>query len=314
MQIDIVIPCFMENANCQFIYESIKNETNDLRYLSRGEFIDIGILFIDNYSTDNTRVILEDICLKDSRVKAIFNSKNYGQLTSPLHGLCSSKADAAILIACDGEDPVNLIGQMIDSWMDGNKIVACQKANFGESKLRSFFRRSGYRIMDAISRYRTIHDFHGFGLYDKSAIELFRTYKSARPYIRMLINYFNLDFLILRYNREVRLHGKSSNNILSICQLAIDGITQQSNFPIRLATLLGAISVMLCMPLSLVIISFIIAIADTSMRLLLLSLLIQVLGFSITLFIISSIGEYLLRMIDDFKDDSVVIEDRRINW
>ena len=304
----------MENKNCTIIYESIKDKTNNLQYMSNGRSIDIGILFIDNCSTDNTREILEDICFNDSRVKAIFNAKNYGQLTSPLHGLCASQADAAILAACDGEDPISLIGQMIDLWIEGNKIVACQKADFGESMIRSFFRRSGYRLLDSISKYKTIQDFHGFGLYDKSAIEMFRTYKSSRPYIRMLINYFNLDYTVIRYSREKRIHGKSSNNIFSICQLAIDGITQQSNFPIRLITLLGAISVLLCAPLSLALASFIFVIGDIQMKLLFFSIIIQLFAFSILIFALGSVGEYILRMIDNLNGGNEIVEDKRINF
>ena len=71
--------------------------------------IDYEHIVIDNCSTDKTIEILKEICSKDKKVKVIINSKNFGHIKSPFHGILQSSGDACILMASDFQDPLDLI-------------------------------------------------------------------------------------------------------------------------------------------------------------------------------------------------------------
>ncbi|MBQ3424948.1 MAG: glycosyltransferase family 2 protein, partial [Clostridia bacterium] len=120
--ISVMIPCYNEEENARPIYEAVRDEL-----LKLGPKYDYEILFIDNKSTDRTRQIIEDICAGDKRVKAIFNTKNFGQFNSPFYGITQTSGDCTISICADFQDPVELIPRFIHEWEQGYKIVIGRK-------------------------------------------------------------------------------------------------------------------------------------------------------------------------------------------
>lgn len=100
-KVSVMIPCFNEEENVVPMSEAVVSlfETELTQY-------DYELLFIDNNSTDNTRVLLREICAKNPRIKAIFNAKNFGQFNSPYHGMCQTTGDCTITMCCDFQDPL----------------------------------------------------------------------------------------------------------------------------------------------------------------------------------------------------------------
>lgn len=170
-KVSIVIPTFNEEENVQNIAHSIIDVMKPLNY-------DFDIIFIDNFSLDSTRVKIEELCQRHSNIKAIFNSRNFGQLNSPYYGLLQSTGDCGILIAADFQDPVELIPQFLSEWENGYKIVIGIKTSSKENKLMYFLRSQYYKIIKSISNIEQIEHFTGFGLYDKSFIDLKLQYSS----------------------------------------------------------------------------------------------------------------------------------------
>ena len=117
-KISVVIPTFNEEENVELLSQCINDEFKN--NLSK---YDYEIIFIDNYSTDKTRDIIQKICKKDKRIKAIFNAKNFGQLNSPYYGLLQSTGDCTVLIYADFQEPIELIHKFVKEWENGYKIV-----------------------------------------------------------------------------------------------------------------------------------------------------------------------------------------------
>ena len=134
-KVSVMIPCFNEEENVVPMSEAVVSlfETELTQY-------DYELLFIDNNSTDNTRVLLREICAKNPRIKAIFNAKNFGQFNSPYHGMCQTTGDCTITMCCDFQDPIDLIPQFIKEWEQGYKIVCAIKTTSKESKIWRFLR------------------------------------------------------------------------------------------------------------------------------------------------------------------------------
>lgn len=77
-KVSILIPCYNEQENVRPMSEAIVNLFQ--KTLSK---YDYELLFIDNDSQDHTKQILREICAANSKIKAIFNAKNFGQFNSP---------------------------------------------------------------------------------------------------------------------------------------------------------------------------------------------------------------------------------------
>ena len=95
-------------------------------------------MFIDNKSKDKTRQIITEICEEDKSVKAIFNSKNFGQFNSPYYGLIHTSGDCTISICADFQDPVDLIPRFVSEWENGYKIVIGRKTRSKENPIMYF--------------------------------------------------------------------------------------------------------------------------------------------------------------------------------
>ena len=145
-KVSVMIPCFNEEENVVPMSEAVVSlfETELTQY-------DYELLFIDNNSTDNTRVLLREICAKNPRIKAIFNAKNFGQFNSPYHGMCQTTGDCTITMCCDFQDPIDLIPQFIKEWEQGYKIVCAIKTTSKESKIWRFLRTCYYKIIRKMS-------------------------------------------------------------------------------------------------------------------------------------------------------------------
>ena len=115
-KISIVTPTYNEEQNIEKLCLDIKTEFEKLN-------LEYEHIIIDNASTDNTIKILQEVCLKDKKVKVIVNSKNYGHIRSPFYGILQSTGDACILMASDFQDPVDMIPIYVKKWQEGSKIV-----------------------------------------------------------------------------------------------------------------------------------------------------------------------------------------------
>ena len=205
--ISVMIPCYNEVENARPIYEAVRDEikTNLPEY-------NYEILFIDNKSQDGTREILRQICKEDKHVKAIFNAKNFGQFNSPYYGILNTSGDCTVTICADFQDPVELIPVFVREWEKGYKIVIGRKTKSQESKLMYFLRGCYYKIIRKMSSVEMIEQFTGFGLYDKSFVNVLRELKDPTPFIRGIVAELGPERKEIEYTQPQRRAGKTHNN------------------------------------------------------------------------------------------------------
>ena len=140
MKISLVIPTYNESENIIQISEDIKNIFNNLKY-------DYELIIIDNSSTDGTIDIIKKLANENKNIKVIINSRNYGHIRSPFHGILQSTGDATILMSADFQDPPYLINKYIEMWEKGKKVVLAQKNTSKENRLVFYLRKLFYKII-----------------------------------------------------------------------------------------------------------------------------------------------------------------------
>lgn len=233
-KISVMIPCYNEEANARPICEAVRQvlQTELPEY-------DYEILFIDNKSKDQTRKILRELCAEDAHVKAIFNMKNFGQFNSPYYGLTQTSGDCTILLCADFQDPVEMIPVMVQEWEKGHKVVSMIKTASKESSIMYALRSVYYKTIRAMSDVQQIEHFTGFGLYDKSFIEILRTLKDPTPFLRGIVAEYAPDHLEIPYEQQKRRAGKTSNNFFSLFDAAMLSFTSYTKGGLRLATFAG---------------------------------------------------------------------------
>jgi polyisoprenyl-phosphate glycosyltransferase len=231
--ISILTPCYNEEMNVADCYEAVKNIFKNLPDYTYEH------VFIDNASKDRTVQILKDIAAKDKNVKIIVNARNFGTVRSPFYGLLQTKGDAGIILSADLQEPPYMIAEFVKKWEQGFKIVVGTVKKSNESPIMVAVRRLYYSIIGKLSEVEQIPNFMGYGLYDRRFIEILRSIDDPYPYIRGLISDLGFDVAKLEYTKPERKKGKTKNNLYTLYDMAMLGITNHSKVPLRLATMLG---------------------------------------------------------------------------
>jgi len=231
--ISVVSPCYNEEENIDELYRRI---TAAVENLSKYDF---EFIFIDNSSTDGTRGILRDLAGRDSRVKVILNTRNFGHIRSPYWGIIQSRGDATIYMASDLQDPPEFIPQFIEEWEKGWKLVMMTKPVSQTSQLMHWFRKTYYSVLERISDVDIVRDATGFGLYDKRVLDIVRRIDDPYPFLRGIIWELGFPVKTIQFEQPRRHRGISKNNFYTLYDIAMLGVISHSLIPIRLAGLLG---------------------------------------------------------------------------
>lgn len=308
-KISVVIPTYNEEENAMDVYHRVVQVLEGLERPYEHE-----ILFIDNYSTDRTRPLLTELCRQDKTVKAIFNAKNFGFTRSTFYGLTQATGDCAILLFADMQDPPEIIPEFVENWEQGNKIVIGIKSKSQENPLMYLIRKVYYKLIRKISEIEHIEQFDGFGLYDRSFLQVLQGLDDPLPYLRGIVAELGFRRKDVRYEQNKRKKGTSKFDFLKLYDLAMLGITSYSKVVMRLATITGFIIAMIS--LAVAIVTFIMKLIYwNSFPIGTAAISIGVFFFgAVQLFFIGFLGEYVLNINTRVMHRPLVIEEKRINF
>lgn len=310
-KISVLIPCYNEVDNVEPMSFAVTNVFKEAlpQY-------DYEILFIDNCSTDGTREKLEKICAQNKKIKAIFNVTNFGQFNSPFYGMCQTTGDCTISMCCDFQDPVELIPRFVEEWEKGHKIVSGIKTSSRENPILYFLRSMYYKLIKNMSSTQLIEHFTGFGLYDRTFINLLRELDDPIPFLRGIVAEYGHGFnrVEIEYEQAKRRAGKTHNNFYSLYDAAMLSITSYTKVGLRLATLLGFLSSGVSLLIALIyLIMKLVNWNDFQAGNTPLILGVYVIG-SVQLFFIGLLGEYILNINTRVINRPLVVEEKRINF
>lgn len=308
-KISILVPTYNEEENVKPLSEAIVAEFKK----SLPDY-DYEIVFIDNDSKDSTREILRELCKNNTKVKAIFNAKNFGQFNSPYYGLLQTSGDCTILLCADFQDPIEMIPKFVKEWEQGYKIVIGQKISSQENKLMYFLRSCYYKLIKKYSDVEQIEHFTGFGLYDKEFINVLKNLDDPTPFLRGIVAEFGFRRKNIPYEQQKRRAGKTSNNFYKLYDAAMLSFTSYTKIGLRLSTFIGFWVAM---------ISFIIAVVYLVLKLIFWDTFVAgtapiLIGMfflgAIQLLFMGLIGEYILSINQRVMRRPLVIEEERLGF
>ena len=307
--ISVVVPCYNEEENVEAMALAVKEIfVRDL------PDYDYELIFIDNDSKDSTREIIRRLCGEDRRVKGIFNAKNFGQFNSPYYGMLQSTGDCTVLVACDFQDPVEMIPQFVKEWENGYKIVIGIKNSSQENRIMYWLRGCYYKMIKKLSDVEQIEQFTGFGLYDVRFVDVLRQLDDPTPFLRGIVAELGFRRKEINYEQPKRRAGKTSNNFYRLYDAAMLSITSYTKVGLRMATIFGSFCSAVSMVVAIVYLVMKVMYWDhflAGMAPLLIGMCF--LG-SIQIFFIGLVGEYILSINSRVMKRPLVVEQERINF
>ena len=307
--ISILIPCYNEEENVEPIAQAVIGvlEQELPQY-------DYELVFIDNDSQDNTRPILRRMCGENPRIKAIFNTRNFGQFNSPYYGILQVTGDCVIAMVADFQDPVDLIPRYVKAWEEGYKIVIGIKTSSQENAVMYWLRSCYYKTIRKLSDVEQIEHFTGSGLYDREFIEVLRRLDDPTPFLRGIVAELGYKRKEIPYEQPKRRAGKTHNNFYRLYDAAMLSVTSYTKAGLRLATFVGALSCMASLAVAFLYLimkliwwyRFPAGVAPMLVGMLFLG--------SVQVFFIGMVGEYVLSINQRVMRRPLVVEEERLNF
>jgi polyisoprenyl-phosphate glycosyltransferase len=302
MKVSFVIPVFRNEGSITTTYEKLTD-------LMVNQNLDYEFVFINDGSDDNSLNELITLHQRDSKVKIISFSRNFGQVSAVIAGLKEVTGDVTINISADLQEPIKLISEMISKWQSGNEIVICHRMNredgFIANKASNFF----YKLMKYVNPKMPKGGFD-FVLIDKKAVAVLNQIDERNRFFQGDILWLGFNVAFIPYTRLKRTIGKSQWTFSKKLKYFIDGLLNTSYIPIRLMSLIGMIISFL---------GFIYAIVIAYSRLINntpfdgwapIMILILIIGGLIML-MLGVIGEYVWRTYDETRKRPIyIIKDR----
>ena len=234
--ITILVPCYNEENNIDFLYVRLKEIFATLPHY------DFHILFVNDGSKDDTLVKMQGLHEKDPNVSYLSLSRNFGKENAMLAGLDYAEGDAVILMDADLQDPPELIPQMLEEWEKGyDDVYARRRSRAGETWFKKASAHWYYRILQKFADIDIPADVGDFRLLDRQAVDALCSLRERQRYTKGLFSWIGYNKKELLFDREPRVAGSSKMNFLKLFGLAVDGITSFSVAPLRLASILGII-------------------------------------------------------------------------
>lgn len=294
-EISVIIPIFNEEGNIRLLHERLCGVLEKLT----GSF---ELIFVNDGSKDSSMALIKLLASSDRRVKYINFSRNFGHQIAVSAGLDAACGRSVVIIDADLQDPPELIGEMYQKLKEGYEVVyAKRRQREGEGILKKITAKMFYRVLKNITSVEIPLDTGDFRIMDRKVVDVLNGMPEKNKFIRGQISWIGFNQTFVEYDRSGRNTGKTGYTYRKMLRLAMDGITSFSNFPLKVASILGFVVSG---------ISFIIMLYTLYIRFIngdyvqgWTSIMISVLFLGgVQLICIGIIGEYLSRISDNVRD------------
>lgn len=234
--ISIIVPVYNEEGNLPILYQRLQEFTRNSGY--NFEFI-----FIDDGSSDQSFDILKGISAKDSRVKIVRLSRNFGSHAACLAGLMHSKGDACTFISADLQDPPELIQQLAEQWENGFDVVIGVRE--WEGKSLRLFPKIYWKLVKRFALKSMPESGTDVFLIDRKVVNAVVSMGEKNTSIFGLILWSGFNQTVVHYKKGIRLSGASKWTLGKKIKLFIDTFVSFSYFPIRTISVVGILFALL---------------------------------------------------------------------
>lgn len=232
--LSIVAPCYNEEESLPIFYTETKKILEEI-----GE--DYELLLVDDGSKDRTLEVMEEIAKKDEKVKYLSFSRNFGKEAAMFAGFVNAKGDYVCTMDADMQDPPSLLPKMLKILKeeDYDSVATRRVTRSGESKVRSFFARTFYKIINAISDADVVDGARDFRLMKRKMVDAIVSMSEYNRFSKGIFGWVGFKTCWLPYENIQRVAGTTSWSFWGLTKYAIDGIINFSNAPLQIASWFG---------------------------------------------------------------------------
>lgn len=200
---------------------------------------DYEVILVEDGSPDNSWGAIEEMCKKDSKVKGIKLSRNFGQHYAITCGLNAAQGDWVVVMDCDLQDKPEEIPNLFNKAQEGYDIVFAQRENRQDTFFKKLSSVLFYKIFSYLTETEQDATIANFGVYNKKVIASILSMKDYMRYFPTMVQWVGFDSIKLKVKHDSRFEGKSSYTLSKLLRLAFNNIISFSDKPLRILVKLG---------------------------------------------------------------------------
>lgn len=233
MKISLVVPVFNEEDTIPIFYKAVRE------YEPLKEY-EVEIVFINDGSKDSTENIINALAISDELVKPLSFTRNFGKEPALFAGLDHATGDAVIPIDVDLQDPIEVIPFLIEKWKDGADMVLAKRTDRStDGHLKRKSAEMFYKLHNKISTPKIEENVGDFRLMSRETVENIKQLPERNLFMKGILSWVGGKTEVIEYSRAERCAGESKFNGWKLWNLALEGITSFSTFPLRIWTYIG---------------------------------------------------------------------------
>lgn len=235
--LDLIVPCYNEEESLPLFCKSVLPIADSLTQT------EVRFIFVDDGSRDKTLAVLRDFAKKDSRVQYISFSRNFGKEAAMLAGLRASSAEYVGIIDADLQHDPNLIPKMLQAVSEeGYDIAAARRIDrTGESKLKSVFSKSFYKIINRISDANIEEGAQDYRIMKRCVVEGVLSMPEYNRFSKGIFSWVGFKTKWFPHENRARTAGTSKWSFGSLMTYAMDGIVNFSTAPLKISLFFGSV-------------------------------------------------------------------------
>ncbi|HOO79572.1 MAG TPA: glycosyltransferase family 2 protein [Lachnospiraceae bacterium] len=235
--ISLVIPCYNEEEAIPLLYPELVAISEQMNY------VEFEFIMVDNCSEDRTLELMRELHEKDSRVRYISFSRNFGKEASMYAGLKASKGDYAAIMDADLQDPPTLLPQMYEAvTKEGYDCAATyRKDRKGEPWFRSVMANVFYAMIGKISSANMKSGARDFRLMRRSMVDAVLSLEENERFSKGIFGWVGFKTKWISFENVERSAGKTKLPFWSAFTYALKGIIAFSTVPLAISSLTGVL-------------------------------------------------------------------------
>ena len=234
MMLSIVVPCYNEQESLPVFYREMSKVAGSMK-------CDYELLLIDDGSQDCTINLMRQYARQDDHIIYISFSRNFGKEAALYAGLCNAHGDYVAVMDVDMQDPPRLLPEMYDFLQSGDYdcVATRRTSRKGEPRVRSFFARCFYRLINRISDADIVDGARDFRLMKRDMVDSVIAMSERNRFSKGIFGWVGFRTYWMSYENEERVAGKTKWSFWGLAKYAVDGIINFSQAPLSIASWFG---------------------------------------------------------------------------
>ena len=232
--LSIVVPCFNEDESVGIFLEEIQKTLKDYNF---------EVIYVNDGSSDNTLKYIKELASKNSNVKYISFSRNFGKESAIFAGLKYASGDYICLMDADLQHPPKLIPEMLEAVLDeGYDVAAARRVSRkGEPKIKSFFSHRFYKVFNRISDIDMVEGATDYRIMTRQVVDSVLNLPEYNRFSKGLFQWVGFDTKWIEYENIERIAGESTWSFWGLIKYSIEGLVAFTTLPLSVSTFLGMV-------------------------------------------------------------------------